>query len=96
MDVDPVTDSDEIAERCYDAMIGSEFEQQHGWHINLMPATVLRELPTDWETRASRKEYGFLSVLVPSPTDLLIPKRKRNEPRDRAHIAWAERMGMLR
>jgi hypothetical protein len=95
MDVDPVTDSDEIAERCYDAMIGSDFEQRHGWHINLMPTTVLREFPADWDTRAARKSYGFLTVLVPSAADLLIPKRKRNEPRDRAHIAWAEKTGML-
>src|SRR3954462_3401572 len=63
MDVDPVTDSDEIAERCYDAMIGSEFEQRNGWHINLMPATVLREFPKDWESRASSKAYGFLTVV---------------------------------
>jgi hypothetical protein len=26
MDVDPITDSDEIARLCYDAIIGSEFE----------------------------------------------------------------------
>jgi hypothetical protein len=95
MDVDPVTDSDEIAERCYDGMIGSEFEQRHGWHINLMPAAVLREFAADWETRAAHRSYGYLNVVVPSPADLLVPKRKRDEPRDRAHIAWAERTGML-
>src|SRR6186997_3440812 len=37
MDVDPVTDSDAVAELAYDAMIGSEFELKHGWHVNLMP-----------------------------------------------------------
>ena len=45
MDADPVTDSDELAWLCYDAIIGSEFEQTHGWHINLMPESVLKELP---------------------------------------------------
>ena len=35
MDVDPITDSDEVAVLCYEAMIGSEFEAQHGWHVNL-------------------------------------------------------------
>lgn len=95
MDVDPVTDSDEVAERCYDAMIGSEFEEAHGWHVNLMPSEVLRELPPGWETRAASKSYDLLSVLVPSPADLLAPKRKRNEPRDRAHEVWAQRVGLF-
>lgn len=95
MDVDPVTDSDEVAERCYDAMIGSEFEQRHGWHVNLMPAAVLRELPDGWESRSARKSYGALIVVVPQPADLLVPKRLRNEPRDRLHAGWAERVGLL-
>src|SRR5438132_10287197 len=58
MDVDPITDSDEIARLCYEALIGSEFEQKHGWHVNLMPALVLREFAIDWEQRASKKIYG--------------------------------------
>ena len=95
MDVDPITDSDELARLCYDALIGSEFEQKHGWHVNLMPDSVLREFPADWENRSSRKQYGLLEVVVPSPTDILIPKRKRNEPRDRAHELWAKRAGLL-
>jgi hypothetical protein len=37
MDVDPVTQSDAIALLGYEAMIGSEFERRHGWHVNLMP-----------------------------------------------------------
>lgn len=95
MDVDPVTDSDEVAEHCYDAMIGSEFEQRHGWHVNLMPDYVLREFPAGWETRTATHTYGFLTVVVPSPDDLLAPKRRRNEPRDRAHDAWASAVGLL-
>jgi len=31
MDVDPITDSEEIALLGYDALIGSEFEKQRGW-----------------------------------------------------------------
>ncbi|MCI0539412.1 MAG: hypothetical protein L0Z50_29740, partial [Verrucomicrobiales bacterium] len=95
MDVDPVTDSDEVARLCYDALIGSEFEQKHGWHVNLMPDLVLRELPADWEKRAARKTYGKLEVVNPSPMDLLVPKRKRNEPRDRLHAEWAKRVGLI-
>ena len=53
MDVDPVTESDAVAELAYDAMIGSEFELEHGWHVNLMPRSVLREMPSDWEARAA-------------------------------------------
>src|SRR5438874_13437063 len=45
MDVDPITDSEEVARLCYEALIGSEFEQRHGWHVNLMPGLVLRESP---------------------------------------------------
>src|SRR4051794_4891667 len=53
MDVDPITDSDELARLCYEALIGSEFELTHGWHVNLMPPAVLREFPADWESRAA-------------------------------------------
>jgi hypothetical protein len=95
MDVDPVTNSDAIARLCYEALIGSEFEQKHGWHVNLMPETVLREFPSDWESRASRKRYGLLELIVPAAADLLIPKLKRNQPRDRAHAAWATRLALL-
>jgi len=95
MDVDPITNSEEVARLCYDALIGSEFEARHGWHVNLMPAMVLREFPPDWRERASTKTYGRLVVVVPSAEDLLVPKRKRNEPRDRAHEAWCRRLGMV-
>jgi hypothetical protein len=95
MDVDPITDSDEVARLCYAAIIGSEFEEKHGWHVNLMPESVLREFPADWKARAEIKVYGQLRVLVPSPADLFIPKRKRNEPRDRAQETWARSVGLL-
>ncbi len=95
MDVDPVTDSEEVAAHCYEALIGSEFERTHGWHVNLMPDTVLRELPAKWEERAVIRQIGKLRLTVPAPSDLLAPKLKRNEPRDRAHAEWARRVGLL-
>ena len=95
MDVDPITDSDEIARLCYEALIGSEFEQKHGWHVNLMPDSVTREFPAEWESRAAKKQYHFLALVVPAPQDLLKPKLKRNEPRDRAHAAWAKQVGLV-
>ena len=95
MDVDPVTDSEEVAMRCYEALIGSEFERTHGWHVNLMPDTVLRELPVGWEGRATNRQIGRLRLIVPAPSDLLAPKLKRNEPRDRVHAEWAQRVGLL-
>jgi hypothetical protein len=95
MDVDPITDSDEVARLCYEAVIGSEFEQKHGWHVNLMPDFVLREFPSDWKGRATTKTYGQLELGVPSPADLFIPKLKRNEPRDRAQHAWAKHVNLL-
>ena len=95
MDVDPITDSDEVARLCYDALIGSEFERIHGWHVNLMPDSVLREFPADWRQRAASKTYGRLAVEVPAPADLLIPKLKRGEPRDRAHADWTKRVGLI-
>ena len=48
MDVDPVTESDAVAELAYDALIGSEFESRHGWHVNLMPRMALDGLPENW------------------------------------------------
>jgi len=95
MDVDPVTDSEEVAAHCYEALIGSEFEHAHGWHVILMPETVLRELPADWQQRATRRQIHRLELIVPAPADLLVPKLKRNEPRDRVHAEWARRVGLL-
>jgi len=95
MDVDPVTDSDEVAMHCYEALIGSEFERTHGWHVNLMPETVLQGLPAGWKQHASQKQIGRLNLCVPAPADLLAPKLKRNEPRDRAHAEWAGRVGLI-
>jgi hypothetical protein len=95
MDVDPVTDSDEVARLCYEALIGTEFERTHGWHVNLMPDSVLQELPSSWEQRAAKKQIGKLKLTVPAPADLLAPKLKRNEARDRAHAEWAKRIGLL-
>lgn len=95
MDVDPITDSDEVARLCYEAIIGSEFERTHGWHVNLMPDSVLREFPTGWEDRAARQSYGLLEVTVLSPADLLTPKLKRGEPRDHAHVAWAKSVNLV-
>ncbi len=95
MDVDPVTDSDEVATLCYEALIGSEFEQKHGWHVNLMPHMVLQELPAGCQQRAIRRQIGQLQLVVPDPADLLVPKLKRNEPRDRAHADWARGAGLL-
>jgi hypothetical protein len=95
MDVDPITDSDEVARLCYEALIGSDFERDHGWHVNLMPDIVLREFPADWQTRASIRPYGLLTLTVPAPADLFVPKRKRNEPRDRLQESWARRLLLL-
>lgn len=95
MDVDPVTDSDEVAAHCYAALIGSEFERAHGWHVNLMPDSVLEGLPFGWKQRATQKQIGKLDLLVPAPADLLASKLKRNEPRDRAQADWAKRIGLL-
>ena len=95
MDVDPITDSEELARLCYEAMIGSQFEQDHGWHVNLMPDLVLREFPLGWESRAARKQYRLLEIVVPAPGDLMVPKLRRNEPRDRAHEAWAKQVGLI-
>jgi hypothetical protein len=44
------------------------------------------------EDRASRKAYGKLSVVVPSVGDLLAPKLKRGEPRDKLHAQWATQL----
>ena len=95
MDVDPVTDSDEVAMLCYEAIIGSEFERMHGWHVNLMPESVLRELPSGWTERVTTKNIGKLNLTVPAPADLLAPKLKRNEVRDRVHAEWARRIGLI-
>jgi hypothetical protein len=54
MDVDPVTQSDAVALLGYEAMIGSEFEKRHGWHVNLMPTAVLKEMAAD-ASRAKTK-----------------------------------------
>jgi hypothetical protein len=76
-------------------LIGSEFEREHGWHINLMPNTVLREMSAGWENRATVSQIGRLRLTVPAPANLLAPKLRRNEPRDRAQAEWARRIGLI-
>ena len=94
MDADPVTESDAVAELAYDALIGSEFEAAHGWHVNLMPSSVLEHLPPGWEQRVEHGIYGNLSVTVPAVRDLLSPKLVRNEPRDRIHAEFMTGLGL--
>ena len=95
MDVDPVTDSDAVAELAYDALIGSEFELRHGWHVNLMPPDVLREFPEGWKERALNQNYHHLAVTVPAAADLITAKMKRSEARDLAHKKYAEELGLI-
>jgi hypothetical protein len=95
MDADPVTDSDAVAELAYDALIGSDFEREHGWHVNLMPAMALNHLPTGWEERSFSVIYGHLTVRIPAVPDLIAPKLKRNEPRDQQHATLARTLGLL-
>ncbi len=94
MDVDPVTEDEEVAMLAYEAMIGSDFELRHGWHVNLMPSAVLTELPAGWSDRAAEKMYSRLRVTVPTAADLLAPKLRRGEPRDHAHAQWSYRIGI--
>ena len=70
------------------------FEQEHGWHVNLMPEYALTGFPVDWKARAVSKNYGLLRVIVPSAKDLLIPKLSRGEPRDRVHAEWTRSLGL--
>src|SRR5437016_1370726 len=93
MDIDPLTDSDEIASICYEALIGSEFERSHGFHINLMPDTVLNELPQGWRERCVVRQIGLLTVMVPGTEDLLAPKLKRGDSRDIKQAEWAKEVG---
>jgi hypothetical protein len=95
MDADPITHDEELLTLCYDAIIGSPFELEHGWHINLMPREALDHLPADWPARASHKQYGLLALTVPAPEDLLVPKLKRAEPRDLAHHRWAQQHHLI-
>ena len=95
MDVDPITEDEEVAALGYEAMIGSEFEKERGWHVNLMPRAALGGLPADWETRASRAAYGRLTVIVPAAADLLVPKLARGEARDLKHAQYAQELNMV-
>jgi len=94
MDVDLVTASGEVAELGHEAQIGSEFEKEYGWHVHVMPAQALNEMPALWRDRAARKTYGRLALVVPAPSDLLVAKLGRGEPRDLAHANWARRVGL--
>lgn len=96
MDVDPVTSDEAIAQLAYDAVIGSEFELEHGWHVNLMPDMVLRSLPSGWRERSRAATYGNLKVIIPSVADLLVPKMERSEPRDVAQRDYMKSLGLLK
>ena len=60
-----------------------------------MPETVLHELPADWEKRATVRQIDQLRLTVPAASDVLAPKLRRNEPRDRVHAEWARQVGLL-
>lgn len=94
MDVDPITFDQEVAALAYNSLIGSEFEKQHGWHVNLMPDMALNSFPKGWRERSSRACYGNLAVIVPSVADLLTPKLKRNEPRDVLQAKYMAELGL--
>jgi hypothetical protein len=49
-------------------------------------------MPAGWESRAKQKNYRHLLVTVPSVPDLLHPKLKRGEPRDKLHAEWANQL----
>jgi len=53
--------------------------------VNLMPDSVLDELPAGWKPRAKTQAHGNLTLIVPQPADLLVPKLRRKEPRDLKH-----------
>jgi hypothetical protein len=89
MDVDPITDSEEIVWLCHDAHIGSESEKARGFHVHLMPRKALEGLPLDWGSRASTKIYGLLTVQVPAADDLLVAKIGRGDRRDIEQAQWA-------
>jgi len=95
MDADPITDSEAIATLAWDAIIGSDFEKEHGWHVNLMMPSVLNNFPEGWEARCQCAAYGNLHLIVPSVADLLAAKAKRSEPRDLAHARWAADLGLV-
>lgn len=95
MDVDPITSSDAVAELAYNSIIGSDFEKENGWHVNLMPDLALQGLPEDWKSRCEKESYNNLTVIVPAAQDLLVPKLLRNEPRDIAHRNYALSLGLI-
>jgi hypothetical protein len=83
------------ADLAYDALIGSEFERTHGWHVNLMPLMVLDHLTDGWRERSASADYGRLTLIVPSAADLLAPKLRRGEPRDLQHEEFARKVGLI-
>lgn len=95
MDIDPITEDQDLALFGYDCMIGSEFEREHGFHVNLMPAQVTREFPEGWEGRSTEVAYGAMKVILPAPEDLMVPKLRRGEPRDLQHLEWAVSVGLI-
>jgi hypothetical protein len=57
-----------------------------------MVAGALHFNREDWRIRADISTYGHLTVVVPAVVDLLIPKLKRGEPRDKKHIQSAKQL----
>ena len=65
MDADPITDSEDVAQICYDQQIGSEFELKEGWHVNLMPKSVRENFPETGRKEPPGKNTG--DSLSPCP-----------------------------
>jgi len=96
MDVDPITSDESLAMLCYESQIGSAFELENGWHVNLMPDHVLQEFEKSWRERAIKLNYEGLTVMIPSVEDLIKPKLKRGEPRDLRHRDYTVRHRLLK
>jgi len=67
MDVDPITESEAVASLAYDCMIGSDFEREHGWHVNLMPNFALKDFPDGEPRDLAHQQYAIDNGLIDGP-----------------------------
>jgi hypothetical protein len=70
---------------------GSAFHQEHGFYIERVGNWTLLSQPLGWEDRATKLNYGEVSVLVLSLLDLAYNKLEVNRVKDRDFLRAAFR-----
>ena len=74
---------------------GSPFHEKQGFYVERIGSWTLLTQPPGWEERASRIQFGSLSVLVLGLLDLAYNKLEASRPKDNEFLREAFAAGLV-